>query len=117
MGFFNDDFLPSVTVNDNWFAASTSKLQAVDLINKANAGGDTSQGFVMKANFKKLHAYAREMTGLMRKHGGEDLEINEGDLERVDMVIDAFSDIDSMNIHVRREDGLLRGSFHFKVGE
>ena len=39
MPFFNDDFLPSVTVNDNWFAASSSKLQAVDLLDKAAKGG------------------------------------------------------------------------------
>ena len=35
MPFFNDDFMPSVTVGDQWFAASTSKNQALDLVNKA----------------------------------------------------------------------------------
>jgi hypothetical protein len=112
--FFNDDFLPSVTVNDKWFAASTSKLQAIDLIEKAEAGGKTSQGAVIRADFGKLHGYAKEMVGLMAKKG-EDFGISEGDLEQANMIIDAFSDLDSMNIHIRREAGQLRSSFHFKV--
>ena len=37
--FFTDDFLPSVTVGDKWFVASSSKNQALDLIAKADAGG------------------------------------------------------------------------------
>ncbi|MCX6867379.1 MAG: hypothetical protein NTV46_14365, partial [Verrucomicrobia bacterium] len=41
MPFFNDDFLPSVTVGDQWFVASTSKNQAIDLVNKAAKGGTT----------------------------------------------------------------------------
>jgi len=112
--FFNDDFLPSVTVNDKWFAASTSKLQATDLIAKAEAGGATTQGFVMKANFAKLQQYAKETAGLLGKNG-KDLGINEADMEMVNKVIDAFAELDSMNIHVRRDAGQLRSSFHFKM--
>ncbi len=114
MPFFNDDFLPSVTVNDKWFTASTSKLQAIDLIDKANAGGKATNGFVLRADFTRLHDYAEEMLGVVAKNG-EDMGISEDDLGQAKMVLDAFSEIDSMNIHVRREKGQLRSSFHFKV--
>ena len=114
MPFFNDDFLPSVTVNDKWFAASSSKLQATDLIKKANAGGATSNGAVIRADFSKIHQYAKEMAGLMAK-GGEDLPVDKDDLEKASTVIDAFEDIESMDIRVRRVGGQLRSSFHFKV--
>ena len=112
--FFNDDFLPSVTVNDNWFAASSSKLQAVDLIDQAQSGGKTSQGFVMKADFADLHDYAKEMTILMGKNA-EAIGMSENDLKQANKIIDSLSEIDSLDVHVRRESGLLRSSFHFKV--
>ena len=54
MPFFTDDFLPSVTVGDKWFVASTSKNQALDLITKADAGGETRDGFWLCMNFKAL---------------------------------------------------------------
>lgn len=114
--FFNDDFLPSVTVNDKWFAASSSKLQAVDLIAKAEAGGATSQGFVMHADFSKLTEYASEMAGVMGENA-EDLGISKQDLEMAGTIIEGFSEIDSMKLHVRRDDGQLRSSLHFKVAE
>ena len=44
MPFFTDDFMPSVTVGDKWFVASTSKNQALDLIDKADGGGETRDG-------------------------------------------------------------------------
>jgi len=112
--FFNDDFVPSVTVNDKWFAASTSKLQAVDLIAKAEAGGETTQGFVMTADFKQLEVYAKHVVGLLSKNG-EDFDISQGEIEMINRYIEAFADFDSMNVHVRRENGQLRSSFHFKT--
>ncbi len=116
MPFFNDDFLPSVTVSDKWFAASSSKLQALDLINKAEAGGATSQGAVIRADFTELRDYAKQMTALMAKNN-KNLPVDQGDLKKVDAIIDAFSELDSMNIHVRREGGQLRSSFHFRVAK
>lgn len=112
--FFNDDFLPSVTVNDKWFAASSSKLQAVDLMDKAQAGGATTHGLVMRVDFTKLVEYAKDVADVLAKNG-EGFGISKDDAEMAAKAIDAFSEIDSMNIHVRREQGQLRSSFHFKV--
>lgn len=113
--FFNDDFLPSVTVNDNWFAASTSKLQALDLIGKADKGGKAGQGFVMRVDFKRLLTYANQMVDLFIEKNAEDIGIP-GDTEDLKAILEAFSEIDSLNIHVRRDGGgQLRSSIHFKV--
>jgi len=115
--FFNDDFLPSITVGDEWFAASTSKNQALDLISQAKAGGDTTEGFTMKLNFKVLEAYARETAKLVEENAeainGQALTPEQ--IELIDESIDAFSELDQMTVHSRLEDSTLRSSLHFKT--
>ncbi|MDX1680411.1 MAG: hypothetical protein R3242_06755 [Akkermansiaceae bacterium] len=112
--FLNEDFLPSVTLTDEWFAISSSQLQAIDLIGKAVVGGETTQGFILEADLELLRRYAKEMVKMMAENEQE-LPFSAEDLEPVETIIDACSELDSMNIHVRREEGMLRSSFHFKV--
>ncbi len=117
MPFFTDDFLPSVTVGDKWFAASTSKNQALDLIAKADAGGESRNGFWFSMNFKTLEKYADETLKLVDENAeamtGSPLD--EDEKKNIKDAITILSDLDKLTVHSRRDDGVLRSSVHFKT--
>lgn len=118
MPFINDDFVPSVTVGDKWFSASTSKNQALDLIAKADQGGQTRTGMYMAVNFKAMQTYARETLAVLEKGSGEllgDSAPTESDMKKVVALIDTMDDIDKLTVHARREGGAMRTSIHFKT--
>jgi hypothetical protein len=115
--FFNDDFLPSVTVSDKWFAASSSKNQALDLIAKADAGGESRSGFWFSMNFKALENYANDTYKLFDANAlaltGSALPADRKKL--IANSIAALGDLDKLTIHSRREGGILRTSVNFKT--
>lgn len=114
MPFFNDDFIPSVTVGDKWFAASTSKNQALDLIHKADKGGETRTGAWFSVNFNALRKFSEETVKVLDKNK-DALHMDAADLEKAGKYIKACEDMDTLTAHVRREDGKLRSSVHFKT--
>ncbi len=115
--FFNDDFLPSVTVGDSWFAASTSKNQALDLISKAQAGGPETTGFSLAVNFKALEAYAKETSKLVEENAQAltGSALTSKDKALIEEGILALSELDKMTVHSRLEGATLRSSVHFKT--
>jgi len=119
--FFQDDFLPSVTVSDEWFAASTSKTQAVDLIGRAAAGGEEGEGVKFYINFAALSDYADEMLDLVEKNAGVvftnefDLELFNQEKEMFEGIINASREFDSMTWNTRKENGYVRSSIYFKT--
>jgi hypothetical protein len=113
MPFFNDDFVPSVTVGDEWFAASTSKVQTLDLLAKAG-GGEPRDGLWLAVDFRSLHGFIRESLAMIDEH--PDVFTLDDEDRRVIRGLDAaLADLDSLTVHSRREDGVLRGSMHFKT--
>lgn len=119
MPFFNDDFMPSVTVNDKWFVASTSKLQALDLVASAEKGGDSKKGLVAKLNVVALQAYAKEMLKVIDENAdavfGEDVESYRNEREQIVKVIDGFDDYDSVTVHTGLKKDVMQTSIHFKT--
>jgi hypothetical protein len=117
MPFFTDDFLPSVTVGDKWFVASTSKNQALDLIAKADGGGATRDGLWFSMNFKTLEKYAQETSALIDENAealmGAPLTVQQK--KTIKNAIAVLGDLDSLTAHSRREAGVLRSSVHFKT--
>ena len=117
MPFLTDDFVPSVTVGDKWFAASTSKNQALDLIAKAETPGETRSGFWLSLNFKTLEKYAKETYKTIDENYkdlmGEELPDKEGKI--INESITVLSDLDKLTLHSRREGAVLRSSVHFKT--
>jgi len=121
MPFFEDDFMPSVTVSDKWFAASTSKTQAVDLISKAEAGGEAGKGLKFYLNFTALAQYADEMLAMADKNSAafftseSDLDEFNSNKAMVRDVIDACNEFDSLTWTSAKENGMIRGTIHFKT--
>lgn len=115
--FLTDDFLPSVTVSDAWFAASTSKNHALDLIDQATTGGESRPGVWFQMNFRALQKYAEETYKLADKHAeeltGTPLDANQKKI--MDSVVAIMDELDKLTIHIRREAAVLRSSVHFKT--
>ncbi len=111
--FFNDDFVPSVTVGDEWFAASTSKNQALDLLARAGKGGNRG-GLSLVLNFQALRVFANETLDLIGKHP-DALPLDPDDMEQIRNLATALEDFDKLTAHSRRENGVLRTSIHLKT--
>jgi hypothetical protein len=119
--FFQDDFLPSVTVSDEWFAASTSKTQATDIMSKAKAGGVEGEGVEFYVNFNAITGYAEDMLNIVDKNAAEifpeesaaaDFRENK---EEMKGLIEACREFESMKWTARQENGIMRNSIHFQT--
>lgn len=119
--FFQDDFMPSVTVSDQWFAASSSKTQAQDLVSKAAAGGEAGNGVKFHVNFNALTDYADEMLAIVDNNSAElftdEFKLESFNRDKADLkkAIDACREFDSLDWTIRKEGGLMRSSVHFKT--
>jgi len=111
--FFSDDFLPSVTVGDEWFAASTSKNQALDLLAKAGSG-QTGNGLNVMVNFGALREFAKLTTELLEKNS-DTVVLDEDVIESIGKFADALEDFEQLTLHTRKEGGMLRTSVHLKT--
>jgi len=114
MPFFNDDFMPSVTVGDKWFATSTSKVQAVDLIKQASESTSTSQGLVLKIDFKAFQTFLKETIPVLSENA-EALDMSQEDINSLSRMPDAIQELDSLELTSRKENGTIHTSFHFKT--
>ena len=117
MPFLTDDFVPSVTVGDKWFAASTSKNHALDLISKAGAEGPARTGFWFSMNFRALEKYSTEMFALVDENTENvtGSALPEKDKRIIKESLSILGDLDKLTVHSRREGTMLRSSVHFKT--
>lgn len=117
MPFLTDDFLPSITVGDAWFAASTSKNHALDLIGKAQAGGEPATGLWFSMNFKALENYMQSTYELVKSESGELLgaPLSADQQALMEGSIKVLGDLDKLTVHSRREGAELRTSIHLKT--
>ena len=121
--FTSDDFMPSVTVSDEWFVASTSKTHALELAAKAGSPSAAPRlGMWMDMSFVALQQYAKEMLAMVDENAaaifGEEgfaLDQFQGQKEMIGKVIGTLDDLDRITVHARREGGALRTSLHFKT--
>jgi hypothetical protein len=120
--FLNDDFVPSVTVGDKWFAASTSKNRALELLGNADKGVAGRTGLWMKMDFKAMQECVTETMTLLDDNaeavfgaGSPQLEQFKASKELRDKGIAAMGELDCLTVHSRREGTALRGSVHFKT--
>ncbi|HEX5790144.1 MAG TPA: hypothetical protein VFY13_03275 [Luteolibacter sp.] len=110
---FNDGFLPSITLSDGWFAASTSDQQARDLLARAALGGGDGEGLRLRVDCKALEQYGRQTLELLEKP--EDVAFNllgSIDPELLKPYVESLGGLDQLTLHVRRESGVLRSSLH-----
>lgn len=119
---FTDDFAPSVTLDDKWFVASTSKTHAVNLAQQANTSSEGKTGAYMSVKFDALRACADHWLKAVDENKEAIFEGNEsaaGDFTANQKMIkdslNAMSELDEMSLHTRKESGTDRTSFHVKT--
>jgi hypothetical protein len=120
--FFTDDFMPSVTLSDKWFVASTSKSRAVDLVAQIGGKAAPQTGAWMRFDFDALRKFGSDWVALVDKHGEVIFKDNEAELEdfranrkTIEGAIKAAEEFDDLTLHARYVDGRLRFSLHFKT--
>ncbi|MEK7952434.1 hypothetical protein [Luteolibacter soli] len=113
------DFVPSVTVSDKWFVASTSKAQALDLAASAEKAAGDRKGAWMELDFDTLRKFTGDWVNQLEKNGeavlGDKFEKFKEDLPRIKKGLAAFEEFDQLSVYERREGGKLRNTVHFKV--
>ena len=119
---FSDDLKPSVTLNDQWFAASTSRTQAQELIGRAGtASGDGRTGAWFKLDLDVLREFVKESVAIADKHGEKigmspaDVESFRATLPQVQEALAALEEFDAVTIHERHEGGVRRATLHFDM--
>lgn len=113
MPFFTDDFVPSITIGDEWFAASTSKNQALDLLAKAGKG-EARSGLWLTLNFQVLRVFVKDSLELLEKHPAV-IPLADSDRQMMRDLMTATEDLEKITAHSRRENGVLRTSIHLKA--
>ena len=119
--FQNDDFVPSVSVSDDLFFATTSKRFAEGLSSlAAKGGGESSQGVWLDVDMKVLHSYAEQWLKLIEENAAEfmsDVELEDfnANKEMIETTLSALGMMDSLTYHMRQEDGVTRTSMHLKT--
>lgn len=121
--FFDDDFLPSTTLNDEWFAMGTSRNHSIDLIRQLDAleprdGG----GLRFHVNFDLIAQYQREELASLEEQREAILESDEIDeesyeemRETAEAVIAAIEKLHTLEIRCWEHDGLVRSRVHLRV--
>lgn len=122
MPFFNDDFVPSVTVGDKWFVASTSKVHALELSEKAGKETSDRTGFYMNVKLDPLRSFGNDWLKLVDDNAAQVFADKDDALAEftakkanIEKGLVALGDFESITAHVRRESGRLRGSVYFKT--
>jgi hypothetical protein len=120
--FQNDDFVPSVSVSDRLFLASTSKTFSEGLAEKFKAGGGESRnGAWLHVDFSVMNQYANQWLDLVSKNSKElfpsesaqkDFETNK---PMVQEALKALGTVEELTVHTRNEGGRTRISLHLKA--
>lgn len=121
--FFDDEFLPSVTLNDSWFAVGTSRNQSLELAHRLDAlepheGG----GMRFAVHFPRMVEAQRRQLASLREKRDAILETGEIDadefdetLRHLESLILGLGDFGKMEGRWWREDGVHRTSIHVQM--
>lgn len=116
-----DDFVPSITLDDEVFVMGTSKERAVALAQAAKKKGEGQTGSLTVMNFGPLREFLANWMSLVEENPEEilvdedALEFFEENQETLQEALEAMKEFDSWTLHTRIEDGELRTSSHFKT--
>jgi len=122
---FDDEFLPSVTLDDSWFAMGTSRNQAVDLITRLDTleprpGG----GLHLKVNFHLLASSQREQIATLRENRDAILESEkidadefESTLETLESLAAGLEELETLESRCWQEGGITRSLIHLRVND
>ena len=119
--FQTEDFLLSVSLDEDTFYATSSKTLVKEISAKVDAGGGSVTGEHVRIDVATLRAYLGDLLTLAEDNAAEIWE-NEAeaegflnDLPQVRAVLDAFSEIQSLNGETQLEGGRPHTTIHLHV--
>lgn len=117
---FSDDVKPSITISDEWFAASTSRTQALDLVARAGKSAEVARkGAWFEFDLDTLREYAGDTAELVNQHAdvilGEDAADFKAELPRIRKGLESLKQFDRVTLHDRKEAGTRRVTLHFQT--
>ena len=116
-----DDFIPSITLDDEIMVLGTSKERAVLLAQSAKKESKGTTGVVFEMNFEPLQVFLQSWLELVAENPEEiltDVEIldffveNEDALKALSLGLEEF---ESLSSRTWLEEGILRSSSHLKT--
>lgn len=116
-----DDFIPSITLDDEVMVMSTSKERAVTLAKTAKEQGEGATGVVMEMNFGPLQVFLSNWMDLVAENPEEIFKEEDAldffleNKEVLAEVLAAMGEFESLSTRTWLEDGKLRTSSHFKT--
>lgn len=120
--FQNDDFVPSVSVSDELFFASTSKTFSEGLAERFKQGGGTGRkGAWLDVDFGVLNQYAKQWLKLVEDHAAEVFPNEHAQKDfadnkpKIESALKAFETLERLTMHTRNEGGRTRVSLHLKA--
>lgn len=112
---FTDGFMPSVSLNDSWFAASTSRGQALDLLASASdPSAIESRGLRVVIGIDALRDGVRKASEVIRAHP-EAFDTDAAQLDELLAFLDATRELERIEVNGRREADGLRTSIHLRT--
>lgn len=121
--YFDDDFLPSVTLDDDWFAMGTSRNRSIELLGQAGSL-EPREGYAlhMHVNFGAIAESQRKQIDILDEHRDailESEEIDDEDYEEMrafaETIIDAMEKLENLEIRCWDDDGLARWLIHLRT--
>ena len=116
-----DDFVPSVTLDNEVMALSTSKKRAIELARLSKQKPEAMSGVYFTMNFKPMQEFLSAWIQLAEDNPEELLEneemaeFYEENRKELKAVVEALDELDSWSTHMRLEDGKVRSSSHLKT--
>ncbi|MGI9242727.1 MAG: hypothetical protein ACR2RV_18160 [Verrucomicrobiales bacterium] len=119
--FLTNDFLPSLSLNDEMFLMSTSKLFAQDLAAGSKEGDGSIRGTYIKMNLAELHRFSEEWLALVSANAAqifpEEAQADEfrAAEAQIRQVLEFTKGIHGVTFNRYQEDsGAMRSSWHLK---
>lgn len=120
--FITEDFMPSVTLDDHWFAASSSRTRALDLVGRIGKPAPQRSGTWLRVDFDALNRFATQWLALLDKHGAALFKDDPSMLDAlrenrplIEQALEASGDLDDLTLHGRYLDGRMRLGIHLKT--
>lgn len=121
--FFDDEFLPSVTLDDAWFSMGTSRNQSINLLRRlesldARPGG----GLFLKVDFRIISNCQRNQIETLMENREAILESDEINahsfakkVNQLETLATALEELENLEVRCWEEDGIIRTRIHLRV--
>ncbi len=120
MPFFDDEFLPSVTLDDQWFAAGTSRNQAVELLSGLEHLEPVAAGGLRaRIDFRVLADFQRAQLAVLEHHSDEIEGMDEESIGALRSqwiaLIEGLEEFEELRVRCWKDNGTARTSVHLKT--